>query len=86
MIFILPPLVNISQVPLERIAKIRKNISRDFLIVTPGIRPKESNEDDQKRLATPEEAIKNGADYIVIGRPITQAKDPVNWILLTILV
>jgi len=56
---------------------IRKKIGNDFLIVTPGIRPEGSDKGDQKRTATPGQAIKNGADYIVMGRPITKAKDPV---------
>lgn len=48
----------------------------DFNLVTPGIRPQDNSMDDQKRVATPAEAIKNGADYLVIGRPVTQAPDP----------
>jgi orotidine-5'-phosphate decarboxylase len=44
---------------------------------TPGVRPAGSDEDDQRRVATPEEAVKAGADYLVIGRPITRAEDPV---------
>lgn len=58
-------------------ASIRKEIGKNFLIVTPGVRPKGSEKEDQKRVATPREAISAGADYIVIGRPITKAKDPV---------
>lgn len=50
---------------------------KDFKIVTPGIRM-ESNFDDQKRTATPKEAIELGANYIVIGRPITETDDPAN--------
>ena len=46
------------------------------IIVTPGIRPKKTAINDQKRVATPYEAMKNGASYLVIGRPIYQAKDP----------
>jgi len=46
------------------------------LIVTPGVRPTGSKTNDQKRVATPAEALNNGADHIVIGRPITQARDP----------
>ncbi len=57
-------------------AVIRKEIGKDFLIVTPGIRPEGSEKQDQKRTATPQEAIQAGADYIVIGRPVTKAKDP----------
>jgi orotidine-5'-phosphate decarboxylase len=60
---------------------IRKACGREFLIVTPGVRPREKNEtppkaDDQVRTATPTEAIKAGADYIVVGRPILTAPDP----------
>jgi len=47
-----------------------------FLIVTPGIRLPGGSMDDQERVATPESAIGCGADYIVVGRPITQASDP----------
>ncbi len=50
----------------------------DFLIVTPGIRPAWAQKNDQKRIATPEEAIKNGATHLVVGRPITDSKDPVD--------
>ncbi len=46
-------------------------------IVTPGIRPEGAEEDDQKRVKTPAEAIKNGSDYIVVGRPIRDADNPV---------
>jgi orotidine-5'-phosphate decarboxylase len=45
-------------------------------IVTPGVRPAGSDKGDQARLATPRDAIANGADYIVVGRPITAAPDP----------
>ena len=59
---------------------IRKACGREFLIVTPGVRPKdakaESKKDDQARTATPFEAIKAGSDYIVVGRPILTAADP----------
>jgi len=48
---------------------------QDFLIVTPGIRPSGSTADDQKRITRPSEAINNGADYLVVGRPILQAHD-----------
>jgi orotidine-5'-phosphate decarboxylase len=61
----------------QEASKIRKKIGKDFLIVTPGIRPEGSEVQDQKRTATPEEAFRAGADYIVIGRPVTKAKDPV---------
>ena len=58
-------------------AIIRKDIGSDFLIVTPGIRPEASDKQDQKRTSTAKEAIQAGADYIVIGRPVTKTKDPV---------
>ena len=61
----------------EEISAIRKAMGKDFLIVTPGVRPEGSDSGDQKRVATPKEAFKKGADYIVIGRPVTKAKDPV---------
>lgn len=57
--------------------QIREKLGKDFLIVTPGIRPEGSETEDQKRAATPKEAFQAGADYIVIGRPVTKAKDPV---------
>jgi len=57
-------------------ALIRANCGDDFIIVTPGIRPKGVALDDQKRAVTPGEAIIAGSDYIVIGRPILEAKDP----------
>jgi len=55
---------------------IRKELGGDFLIVTPGVRPVWAVANDQKRIATPEAAIKDGADYIVVGRPITESKNP----------
>lgn len=60
-------------------AGIRAELGPDFLLVTPGIRPQWSlvDKDDQKRVMTPERAIRNGADYLVIGRPIRDAGDPV---------
>lgn len=55
---------------------LRKEIGPDFCLVTPGIRPLDANADDQSRTVTPKQAIELGASYLVIGRPITQAKDP----------
>lgn len=60
----------------KEIGLIRKNLGEDFLIVTPGIRPASALAHDQKRIAAPGEAVKAGASYIVVGRPITEAKDP----------
>jgi len=60
----------------EEIDTVRKGMGKDFLIVTPGVRPKGSETGDQKRVAAPKEAFQRGADYIVIGRPVTKAKDP----------
>ena len=60
----------------REIAAIRQACGPDFLIVTPGIRPVTGVIDDQARTATPESAIRAGADYLVIGRPITGAADP----------
>jgi orotidine-5'-phosphate decarboxylase len=55
---------------------LRRQLGKDFCLVTPGIRPSEGQADDQKRVATPQYAIQNGASYLVIGRPITQASNP----------
>jgi len=56
---------------------VRKEFGRDFIIVTPGIRPKGYAAHDQSRVATAQEAVKAGADYFVVGRPILEAKEPV---------
>jgi orotidine-5'-phosphate decarboxylase len=61
--------------PLE-IGRIRKECGRGFLIITPGVRVAGSRWDDQKRVLTPAEAIHSGADYIVVGKPIRDARDP----------
>lgn len=58
------------------VQKVKKVTSPEFLAVTPGIRPAGSSAHDQKRMVTPVEALKNGADYLVVGRPVTQAPDP----------
>ncbi|MDO6537932.1 orotidine-5'-phosphate decarboxylase [Alteromonas stellipolaris] len=55
---------------------LRNEIGEDFLLVTPGIRPKGSDTGDQKRVMTPPEAIDSGVSYLVMGRPITQASEP----------
>lgn len=59
------------------VAAIRKQVSEDFITVTPGIRLESSRTDDQTRIATPYDAGLIGSHYIVVGRPITQANDPV---------
>ncbi len=61
--------------PLE-VKLIRKAVEKKFRVVTPGVRPLTADLNDQKRVYTPAQAIREGADYLVIGRPITQAQDP----------
>lgn len=61
--------------PLEA-GEVRPLVGRDFLLVTPGVRPASAAQDDQKRVMTPLAALNNGADLLVIGRPITAADDP----------
>ncbi len=56
---------------------LKHTLGTDFLLVTPGIRPSGSDKGDQHRVMTPEQALKAGVDYMVIGRPITQSNDPV---------
>ncbi len=60
----------------REISAIREHCGRDFLIVTPGIRPAGAGSGDQKRVSTPGDAVRSGVDYIVVGRPILQAQDP----------
>ncbi|MFC1512666.1 orotidine-5'-phosphate decarboxylase [bacterium] len=60
----------------SRELSIVKKVNKDFIAVVPGIRPAFSEAGDQKRTAEPAEAIKMGADYLVIGRPIIKAQDP----------
>ena len=57
-------------------AELRKQTSNKLMIVSPGIRPSGSAKDDQKRVATPFEAMRAGADYLVLGRPVYGADDP----------
>ena len=57
-------------------ASMRSAFGPGFALVTPGIRPAGSAQDDQARIVTPEQAVANGANYLVIGRPITAAADP----------
>ncbi len=60
----------------QEAAVLRSKLGREFLLVTPGIRPAGSALNDQTRIMTPEQAVAAGSDYLVIGRPITSAKDP----------
>ena len=57
--------------------QLKSLLGNDFKLVTPGIRPAGSDAGDQKRIMTPKQAIDDGSDYLVVGRPITQAADPV---------
>jgi orotidine-5'-phosphate decarboxylase len=61
--------------PLE-VARVREVGGPDLKLITPGVRSAGSAKGDQKRVATPREAIQNGADYLVIGRQVTRAEDP----------
>ena len=60
----------------QEAALIRENCGKDFLIVTPGIRPAGSDINDQSRISTPAAAIRNGANYLVVGRPVRAAENP----------
>ncbi len=60
----------------QEIEIVRKEFGRELLVVTPGIRPAWAAAQDQKRIMTPAEAVAKGADYLVIGRPITGAPSP----------
>ncbi len=62
----------------QEASSIHKVTSNDFICLTPGIRPKGAEVGDQKRVVTPEDAQRIGSNYIVVGRPITQADDPVS--------
>lgn len=55
---------------------LRSNLGSEFCLVTPGIRPANASKDDQSRIVTPADALTLGSSYLVIGRPITQAADP----------
>ena len=55
---------------------LKRFFGEDFLALTPGIRPVGAAHGDQKRVVTPAEAVAAGADYLVVGRPITEAADP----------
>ena len=60
----------------QEAAAVRKECGSDFIIVTPGIRPKGAKSDDQKRVATANDALAAGVNYLVVGRPILEAQDP----------
>lgn len=60
----------------QEASRIKQEIGSDFQLVTPGIRPADSDSGDQRRVMTPAEAVSAGSDYLVIGRPITQAANP----------
>lgn len=62
----------------QEAAQLKRECGAGFCLVTPGIRPAGSAKDDQSRIMTPSEALKNGSDYLVIGRPVTQAPDPLH--------
>jgi orotidine-5'-phosphate decarboxylase len=61
----------------QETAQLRRRFGKDFLLVTPGVRPAGAATDDQSRTRTPAAAVAEGSDYLVIGRPITRAADPV---------
>ncbi len=60
----------------REVAMLRSDLGDGFKLVTPGVRPEWASKDDQKRIMSPLEAMSAGADYLVVGRPITAAKDP----------
>ena len=60
----------------EEVKSIRESCGRDFIIITPGIRPEGSQHNDQKRIMTPRDAVREGANFLVIGRPVLMAEDP----------
>ena len=62
----------------REVSLLRESHGTGFRLVTPGIRPPGSETGDQRRVMTPAEAIRNGSDYLVIGRPVTRADDPVS--------
>lgn len=57
---------------------LKERLGQDFKLITPGIRPAGSASDDQQRIVTPEQAVADGVDYLVIGRPITKAQSPID--------
>jgi orotidine-5'-phosphate decarboxylase len=65
----------------QEVAMLRQGLGDRFVLVTPGIRPAGAANDDQRRIMTPSQAIRAGSDFLVIGRPITQAPDPLQALL-----
>ena len=61
----------------QEVVTLRQHLGNQMLLVTPGIRPADSEVGDQKRVMSPEQAIEAGSSYLVIGRPITQSPDPI---------
>jgi orotidine-5'-phosphate decarboxylase len=61
----------------HEVADIRRACGQRFVIVTPGIRPADSQHNDQQRVMTPSHAVRAGVDYVVVGRPILEAQNPV---------
>ena len=61
----------------KELRAIKREVGEDFIVLTPGIRPAWSNKDDQQRVATPASAIKDGADFIVLGRAVTKAENKI---------
>jgi orotidine-5'-phosphate decarboxylase len=61
----------------DDVSVVREAMGEDFALVVPGIRPSSSSLNDHARVLTPEEALSAGADYLVVGRPVTDARDPV---------
>ena len=61
--------------------RLRSDLGREFVLVTPGIRPEGASMNDQQRAATPTAAMRDGSDYLVVGRPVTLADDPMGEIL-----
>jgi orotidine-5'-phosphate decarboxylase len=60
----------------QEVSLLRKHLGEKITLITPGVRPSGAERDDQERVMTPREAIEAGADFVVIGRPITKASDP----------
>jgi orotidine-5'-phosphate decarboxylase len=60
----------------QEVLLLRKHLGEKVTLITPGVRPSGAERDDQERIMTPRQAIEAGADYVVIGRPITKASDP----------